>query len=113
MAKLTVSGQPCLNASKGKASYIVVKSDTDDTFDATSKVSKVVDGINKLQWSGEKHWINQKGNRLKARLKTDKGREPAKDRDTLDAGTVTVTVTVAGTDTSIPNVPVDYITDPT
>src|SRR6059058_70795 len=92
MAKIEVAGQPCLNASANKTSYLIIKSDTDDTFDANSKVSKVVDGPHTLEWSGQKHWVNAKGNGLKARLKTDKGKAK-EDKDTLDRGAVTVTVT--------------------
>jgi hypothetical protein len=110
MAKIEVAGQPCLNVSMGKTSYLIVKSDMDGTFDASSKVSKVADGTYTLEWSGEKHWVNGKGNRLKARLKTDKGKGKD-DKDTLDTGSVTVTVT--SPDKTIMNVPVDYITDPT
>jgi len=111
MPTITVSGHPCLNAAKNKTSYLVVKSDTDGTFDENSKVSQVADGTNMFEWAGERHWVNTKGTRLKARLKTTKGREKKEDRDTVDAGTVTVTV--VSPDKTISNVPVDYITDPT
>jgi hypothetical protein len=106
MATIEVAGQPCLNLVKNKTSYLVVKSDMEMTFDASSKVA-VAEGTARA-WSGEKYWINKNGTRLKVRLKTEK-----QDRDVDPPDTGKVTVTITSPDKTLTNVPVDYIADPT
>ena len=120
---ISVSGQPCLNTHKGKKSYMILLSDTRDTFSGTTTV-KVSDGTNHFDWVGQEHDIHDDGKRLQLKLFASNGtftaadaKKSKKDKDEdaagggVDSGTVTVTVTSPSA--TVPNVKVDYIDDGT
>jgi len=120
---IQVSGRPCLNTHKTKKCYMILTSNTDDTFSGLTTVT-VNDSTNVLKWIGQVHDVHDTGKRLQVKLFSEKGTSvaAADDKDAkkdkkakagppLDTGFVTVTLT--NPPASVPSVPVDYIDDGT
>jgi hypothetical protein len=121
---IAVSGKPCLNTRKGKKSYMIITSDTADTFSGATTV-KAADSDHSLDWVGQVHDVHDSGKRLQVKMFTKTGTALA-DEDRakaakggkvkaggppLDAGSITVTLENPAK--TISSVQVDYIDDGT
>jgi hypothetical protein len=121
---IAVSGKPCLNTRKNKKSYMIITSDTADTFSGATTV-KAADSSNGLEWVGQLHDVHDSGKRLQVKMFTKTGTALAEENGAKavkggkvkaggpppDAGAITVTL--ENPSKTISSVPVDYIDDGT